>query len=79
MGFRTTMVRVTSGGQLVGFFIAEDITESGKYYTMQRSACEWFDKIYSGNILSVVATTEGTINTVLSMIPCSPVEDIFED
>ena len=66
MAYKTTKVRIRSGGQKLGMFLAEDILDHS-VYTLGKDSCEWFSAIHVGNILNVVAKSDGTIFSVLGL------------
>ena len=66
MIYHKIKIKVRSGGKALQFFIVEDLTDHRKVYTLERSACDWFDAIKIGSILEVIAKSDGTIYAVIS-------------
>ena len=76
MIYYTTKVRVRSGGKALRFYIVEDLTDRSKVYTLEKSVCNWFDSIVIGNILEVVAQSDGII---LNVIRPTEIDEILHD
>lgn len=75
MKYYKTKVKVRSGGNLLNFFIVEDLFDIHKMYNLEKSACHWFNKIEIGHVLEAVVCSGGNVLAVLNKVT----EDTYDD
>ena len=68
MNYYLTEIKVRTSGPRLEYFLAEDLKDQTKIYTIGRSACLWYDSIHIEDKLKVVAQSNGEILSVVERI-----------